>query len=81
MPKLPRDVQGLDLARALRNCGYSILRQAGSHMRLECVKDDRRHHITIPAHSPLKIGTLDAILDDVASFLDMTKEELVKALF
>jgi len=81
MPKIPRDVQGLELARALNKFGYSIIRQVGSHMRLECVKDAKHHHITIPAHSPLKIGTLSAILDDVASFLAITKEELVKALF
>jgi hypothetical protein len=41
----------------------------------------REHHITIPAHSPLKIGTLNAILEDVANFFSMTKEEILKQLF
>jgi len=41
----------------------------------------REHHITIPAHSPLKIGTLNAILEDVAKFLSVTKEEILKKLF
>jgi len=32
--KLPRDVSGHDLARALGKYGYEITRQKGSHMRL-----------------------------------------------
>ena len=81
MPKVPRDVQGVELAKALKRFGYAIIRQKGSHMRLECVKNEKRQHLPIPAHSLKKIGTLNAILDDVASFLSMTKEELIEALF
>jgi predicted RNA binding protein YcfA (HicA-like mRNA interferase family) len=32
--KLPRDLSGDELARALRRYGYQITRQSGSHMRL-----------------------------------------------
>lgn len=39
------------------------------------------HHITIPRHKPLKVGTLSSILKDVASYLDMDKAELTQALF
>ncbi len=50
-------------------------------MRLSCTKDGMNHFITIPAHSPLKVGTLNSILDDASSFLSMEKDDLVKALF
>ncbi len=39
------------------------------------------HHITIPSHKGLKIGTLSAILSDVAVHFGMEKGELVKELF
>ena len=32
--KLPRDLSGLDLAKALSNVGYRVSRQTGSHLRL-----------------------------------------------
>jgi predicted RNA binding protein YcfA (HicA-like mRNA interferase family) len=56
--KLPRDLSGADLARALSRYGYQITRQSGSHMRLSSSYKGTQHHVTIPAHSPLKIGTL-----------------------
>jgi hypothetical protein len=37
--------------------------------------------VTIPAHDPLKIGTLAAILSDVASHLKLDRDALVKRLF
>jgi hypothetical protein len=39
------------------------------------------HSITIPAHSPIKVGTLNNILKHIAAYLKMTKEELVEILF
>jgi len=36
--RLPRDLSGSDLAQALRKFGYSITRQAGSHIRLSTYK-------------------------------------------
>jgi hypothetical protein len=39
------------------------------------------HHITIPAHSPLKVGTLSAILRDLAEYLSLDREILAKELF
>jgi len=81
MPRLPRDLDGTELARDLRKLGYMVVRQTGSHMRLSCEAPKDGHHVTIPAHSPLKIGTLNGILDDVAAFHSMTKEELVDLLF
>lgn len=55
--KLPRDLSGTHLATLLRRYGYEITRQTGSHMRLTSTFAGHEHHVTIPAHNPLKIGT------------------------
>jgi hypothetical protein len=39
------------------------------------------HHVTIPAHKELKIGTLAEILGDVARYLEMERNELAEKLF
>ncbi len=74
--KLPRDVSGDDLAKALIALGYEITRQSGSHMRLTTTEDGE-HHISIPRHSPLKIGTLAAILNEVAAQFQISRVELL----
>ncbi len=63
----------------LRVFSYEISRQNGSHIRLT-TEENGQHHITIPAHNPLKIGTLSAILGDVASHFDITKEEVLERI-
>ena len=78
--KLPRDLSGRDLAKALGKLGYAPDRQSGSHIRLTATVPVE-HHITIPAHDPLKVGTLNAILRDVAAHRRMTRTELLQALF
>ena len=78
--KLPRDLAGSELAKALGRVGYRIVRQSGSHIRLTA-ESIPAHHITIPAHSPLKVGTLAAILADVASHLRIDRDELLERLF
>ncbi len=78
--KLPRDITGHELAKALAMLGYHVTRQTGSHIRLTTLENGE-HHITIPAHTPLKIGTLAAILSDVESHHKLTREELVNRLF
>lgn len=79
--KLPRDMAGEELARLLRRYGYEITRQTGSHLRLTARVSEREHHITIPAHQRLKVGTLHSILADIATFLKMDRGELLKDLF
>ena len=78
--RLPREISGEELAKLLKKYGYEITRQTGSHIRLTTtVKGE--HHITIPAHKYLKIGTLSSILNDIATHLKMNKGDLVKELF
>lgn len=78
--KLPRDLSGGDLARALTILGYSVTRQAGSHMRLTTARGGQ-HHLTVPRHDPLKPGTLSAILADVAGHFGIPRDELLGRLF
>lgn len=77
--KLPRDINGKNLAKALVKLGYHLTRQTGSHIRLT-TSENGDHNITIPAHNPLKIGTLAAILTDIENHHKMKREELLKLL-
>lgn len=79
--KLPRDVSGEDLAHVLRRFGYEITRQTGSHIRVASKLKGTEHHVTIPAHKQLRVGTLAQVLADVASYLELTREQLVEELF
>lgn len=78
--RIPRDIGGEELARRLGKYGYSITRQTGSHLRLT-TEWKGRHHITVPRHKPLKVGTLNNILGDVAEHVKEPKESLTKNLF
>lgn len=42
---------------------------------------ETERHITIPRHASLKVGTLSYILKDVASYLEIEKERLIKDIF
>ena len=78
--RLPRDLGGAELARALEKLGYRVTRQTGSHMRLTTVEGGE-HHLTIPAHSPLRVGTLAAILAEVADHFGVSRGDLLERLF
>jgi len=78
--RIPRQVSGDALASARRVLGYVIIRQTGSHLRLTC-KIPAEHHISIPRHDPLRIGTLSNILTDVATFHNLEKDKLLQLLF
>jgi predicted RNA binding protein YcfA (HicA-like mRNA interferase family) len=73
--KLPRDVSGDELAKALEALGYQITRQTGSHLRLT-TEEGGQHHATVPRHSPLRVGTLANILDEVAAHFGISRNEL-----
>lgn len=79
--KIPRDIGGEELIRLLGNFGYSITRQTGSHIRLTSSARGTEHHITIPRHNPLKVGTLSGILKDVASYLEIDRQRFIIDLF
>ena len=60
--------------------GYEVTRQTGSHLRLT-TSERGRHHVTIPNHDPLKVGTLAGILGDVAAHFQISRDELTQRLF
>lgn len=78
--KIPRDISGNDLLKLLKRYGNEPTRQVGSHIRIT-TQQKGEHHITIPNHSPLKIGTLSAIISGVAMHLGQTREEILHQLF
>lgn len=78
--RLPRDISGAELAKRLEHLGYRVTRQTGSHMRLTCT-DPREHHVTVPAHDVLRVGTLASILQSVAARHGLNRDDLVARLF
>ena len=79
--KLPRDISAKDFIIALERIGYQKTRQKGSHVRLTAKVDDEEHHLTIPLHNPLKVGTLNHILNELSNIQHLEKKHLVKKLF
>ncbi len=78
--RFPRNVSGQDLIRALKKLGYEATRQTGSHIRLTRRTDKEEHHLTIPEHNPLKIGTLHSILTRVSLQTNVSVEKLIEML-
>ena len=69
VPSLPF----VQIIRALQRDGWTVVRQRGSHIRLQKRLGDELLKITIPAHRPVKRSTLAHILKqarlDVDKFL------------
>ena len=78
--RLPRDLTGAQLIRALSQLGYTPTRQTGSHVRLTC-QSPAQHHVTVPLHDPLRIGTLAGILAAVGDAQGLTRDALLSRLF
>jgi predicted RNA binding protein YcfA (HicA-like mRNA interferase family) len=77
--KLPRNVFGSDLAKGLERVGYTRTRQKGGHLYMT-TQQNGEHHVAVPLHKPVKVGTLNSILSSVAEHLDMDREELLDAM-
>ena len=69
--KLPQ-ISGKELIKKLQKHGFVVVRQKGSHIRLEKNTPDGTIKITVPNHEVIKRGTLHHILKD--SKLDMKEE-------
>lgn len=78
--KIPRDLSAQKLIKLLGDFDYFETRQTGSHIRLTR-KGISENHITLPNHNPLKIGTLNNILNEISHQLDIPKKELIEKLF
>ena len=78
--KVPRDISGDEFIRALSVLGYVPLRQEGSHMRLIC-RERGVHHISVPRHKSLHVGTFSYLLGLVGKHHGLTRDELLRRLF
>ena len=71
VPSLPY----IQIIRALQRDGWTIVRQRGSHIRLQKRVGDELLKLTVPAHRPVKRSTLAHILKqariDVERFLEL----------
>ena len=70
-----------ELVSLLARFGYQQTRQTGSHVRLKSSTKGKEHHLTIPLHSPLRVGTLNSIIASIADYLEMEKQGVVDELF
>lgn len=77
--RLPRDINGSELAKALRVFGYDVTRQNGSHIRVT-TQTGGEHHEVIPNHSPIKLGTLRGILRNIALHHGVSIDEVLEKL-
>jgi predicted RNA binding protein YcfA (HicA-like mRNA interferase family) len=73
-------VSGEKLIKLLEKLGYRVVRQRGSHVRLEKQTPVGTHKITIPYHREIAKGTLNDILNKVALWNGIPKEELIDML-
>jgi predicted RNA binding protein YcfA (HicA-like mRNA interferase family) len=77
--RLPRDIDGLQLVKALSILGYEKTRQKGSHIRVTTQRNGENHEV-IPFHHPIKAGTLSGILKRIAAHHGLTVGDLLKML-
>jgi predicted RNA binding protein YcfA (HicA-like mRNA interferase family) len=74
MTKLPADLSGRDLIKALQRIGFVVQRQRGSHIILR--RDSPFARASVPNHKTLRSGTLRAILQEA----ELSVEELLEIL-
>ncbi|HCW75452.1 MAG TPA: hypothetical protein DHU63_02810 [Candidatus Marinimicrobia bacterium] len=69
MTKVP-SLDFTKIVRALQRDGWVIVRQRGSHLRMQKHTGDETLKLTIPAHKPVKRSTLAHILKHARISLD-----------
>ena len=78
--KLPRELYGRDLARVLcARWAYRQVNQVGSHIILQ-TETPQHHRLSVPDRKPLRIGTLNAILRQVAAAKGVARKDLLATL-
>jgi predicted RNA binding protein YcfA (HicA-like mRNA interferase family) len=74
MTKIPTDLSGRSLVRALEKKGFVVKRQRGSHIILR--RENPPARVVVPNHKNLRVGTLRTIL----STAGLTVEELLELI-
>jgi len=72
-PKLPNDLSGKDVRKALERRGMRFKRQKGSHMIL--VGDEPPCRVVVPDHKTVRVGTLRKIISQAG----LTVEDFLAA--
>jgi predicted RNA binding protein YcfA (HicA-like mRNA interferase family) len=72
MAKLPSDVSGGQLCKALQKIGFVESRQKGSHIVL--YRENPRCRVVVPDHRSLRQGTLHQII----TMAGLSVEELIE---
>jgi predicted RNA binding protein YcfA (HicA-like mRNA interferase family) len=57
-------ISGRKAIKSLSKTGFRVVRQRGSHVRLEKKTEDKMIRLTVPLHKSLKKGTLRRIIKD-----------------
>ena len=76
MPPLPV-ISGSDLIAFLESLGYNVVRQRGSHVRLELHNARGRWVETVPKHREIARGTLRSILRRLAEATGLEVADLI----
>lgn len=58
------------IINALQKDGWIVVRQRGSHIRIQKRSEDKLLKVTIPAHKPVKRSTLSHILKQTRISID-----------
>ena len=74
MTKLPTDLSGQELVKALQRIGFIVQRQRGSHIILR--REVPFARVSVPNHKTLRIGTLRTILNEAG----LSVEQLLELL-
>ncbi len=75
MSKVP-SLKYTSVIKALRRDGWVVVRQKGSHIRLQKRVEEETLKITVPAHNPIKRSTLSHIIKQA----HLTVDEFVELL-
>jgi len=76
--RVPKDIHGRDFANHLiRRWLFRELRQTGSHIILR-TEHPSRFTVSVPAHKPLRPGTLRNLIDAIAEHKDIVSTELLR---
>jgi predicted RNA binding protein YcfA (HicA-like mRNA interferase family) len=65
--------------KGLHRVGYTTTRQKGDHVYLT-TQVRGEHHVAVPLHKPVKVGTFSAILASVAEHFQVETEELLRQM-
>jgi predicted RNA binding protein YcfA (HicA-like mRNA interferase family) len=69
MPKLRR-LSGAEVIEILKQFGFEIKSQRGSHVKLQRLGSEGKETLTIPNHKQLDTGTCRAIFRQALKYLD-----------